>query len=145
MWKWFWQPSFPNLSFSTLLWNLRSFISFMLSISSFHLLCQHSNIHWLKINLWIIMIIYYQQKICQVTYPCSSSKSLRMSLWMSYSRVRGAFNQNKTVHGGHVINSEILRPSDSHAHLSRMRETKTSTAMKYLSTLIFPCIMVLSF
>ena len=109
MWKWFWQPSFPNLSFSTLLWNLRSFISFMLSISSFHLLCQHSNIHWLKINLWIIMIIYYQQKICQVTYLCSSSKSLRMSLWMSYSRVRGAFNQNKTVHGGHVINSGILR------------------------------------
>lgn len=69
------------------------------------------------------MIIYYQQKICQVTYPCSSSKSLRMSLWMSYSRVRGAFNQNKTVHGGHVINSEILRPSDSHAHL-RIPEKK---------------------
>ena len=36
---------------------------------------------------------------------------------MSYNRVRGVFNQNKIVHGGHVINSEILRQSDSHVHL----------------------------
>ena len=46
-----------------------------------------------------------------------------MSLWMSYNRVRGAFNQNKTVHGGHVINSEILKLSDNHAHL-RIPEKK---------------------
>lgn len=46
-----------------------------------------------------------------------------MSLWMSYSRVRGVFNQNKTMHGGHVKYSEILRLSDNHAHL-RIPEKK---------------------